>query len=295
MTAAGYFFGARKWMVAEHKPLLEKFLMYYAIPCMNINVFIRNLSPELLLGSWRILLVSFLGTIVCVIIAVLLVYLLRLPRNRAGVFVGMGSFSNALFVGYPMCRELFGDESVVFVMLYFICVSLLIFIGCYAAFAWFSDRKGKLSGKLIAKVFVNPPVVSGIIGILLVVLDVHLPRLLTGLFEYVSGTVSPLALLYCGFIIYETGIKSIRMDRGMAVMPVMRFVISPLVGAVFCVIFGVHQLASQVIIVEMAMPVITILVVMAKEWEADVQYAATGIVLSTLACFAVIPVLMLFF
>ena len=295
MTAAGFIFGAKKWMIAEHKTFMEKFLMYYAIPCLNIGALSRYLSPETLEGSWKILTVSCLGMFFCVLIAALIAYLLRLPRNRAGVFIGMGGFSNVLFVGYPMCRELFGEQAVVYVMLYFVCNSVLIFVVCYAVFAWFSGTERKLSLSRIVKIFINPPVLTAIIGILLVVFDISLPRPITALVDYVGATVSPLALLYCGFIIYEAGIKNISMDRGMAVMPVMRFVISPLVGLALCSIFGIPPLATSVVIIEMAMPVMTILVVMAKEWEADVQYAATGIVLSTLSCFVVIPILMLFF
>lgn len=294
MTAAGYIFGIKKWMLAQHKPFLEKFLTYFAIPCMSINGFISNLTPEILKGSWKIILVSFIGSIVCSVISVLIVYLLRLPKNRAGVFVAMGAFSNALFVGYPMCKELFGEESILYVMLFFLSCSIMIFLVSYAAFAWFSETGEKFSRKNVLRIFINPPIVSAVVAILLVVFDIPLPRPLSGLIGYVSNTVSPLALFYCGFIIYECGIRNIRMDRGMAAMPVMRFIISPLVCVVLCRAFNITPPASSVMIVEMAMPVMTIVVVMAKEWNADVQYAAVGIVLSTLLCFVTIPVLMLF-
>jgi predicted permease len=293
MTASGYAFGAKKWMKAEHKPFLEKYIMNYAIPCMCIDGFIRYLSPETLRGSLSILAVSSIGLLICFVLSALIAYLLRLPRKRAGVFIGMGAFSNALFVGYPMCKELFGEEAIIYVMLFFICASVLIFIGCYLAFAWYSETERKLSKAQIIKIFINPPVLSAVVGVIIVMAGIPIPRPLSGLIGYVSATVSPLALLYCGFVIYEAGIKNIRFDRGMAAMPVMRFVLAPLVGAGLCRLFGLPPLATSVIIVEMAMPVITILVVLAKQWEADVEYAAVGIVLSTLACFVVIPVLML--
>ena len=294
MTAAGYIFGAKKWMLEQHKRFLEKYIVNYAIPCMCIGSFIRLLSPDIIRESWKILAVSALGLCICLLLSAIVAYLLRLPKKRAGVFIGMCAFSNALFVGYPMCRELFGEESILYVMLFFISASILIFVGCYSAFAWFSETEKKLSKASIIKIFINPAVLSAIVGVLVVMVGIPLPRPVIGLLDYIGATVSPLALLYCGFIIYETGIKNIRMDRGMAVMPVMRFVVSPLIGIALCRIFNIPPLASSVIVVEMAMPVITILVVMAKEWDADVEYAAIGIVLSTLACFVVIPVLMLF-
>ena len=294
MTAAGYIFGVKKWMTAQQKPFLEKYIMNFAIPCMCIGGFIEHLSPEIFRESGKVVGVSALGLIICLVLSALVAYLLRLPKKRSGVFIGMCAFSNALFVGYPMCRELFGDEAVLYVMLFFVSASVLIFIGCYMAFAWFSETERKINKALLIRVFINPAVLSAVAGVLIVLTGITLPRPITALLGYIGGTVSPLALLYCGFIIYECGIKNIRMDRGMAVMPVLRFVISPLIGHALCRVFDLPPLASSVIIVEMAMPVITILVVMAKQWEADVEYAAIGIVLSTLACFVVIPVLMLF-
>ena len=294
MTAAGYIFGARKWMVAEYKPFLEKYLMFLAIPCATVDGFLKNISPELLRGSWRILVISTSALIICSLLSFLLAYLLRLPRNRAGAFIGMGGFSNALFVGYPMCRELFGDESVPYVMLFFLCLSILIFIVCYAGFAWFSGTENKIGRDRIVKIFVNPPVISAIVGVLMVIFGLTFPRPLNSLLGYVSATVSPLALFYCGFVIYEFGIKNIRIDRGIAVASVMRFVAAPLICAALCRLLGVSAPASSVLVVEISMPVVTVLVVMAKEWDADVQYAAVGIVLTTLACFVVVPVLMLF-
>jgi len=193
-----------------------------------------------------------------------------------------------------MCTELFGDEAILYVMLYFLSCSILIFIVCYAAFAWFSEAERKFGWNNILKIFINPPVISAVVGILIVMSGITLPHPLGGFIGYISGTVSPLALFYCGFVIYEAGIKNIRIDRGMAAMPIMRFVLAPLICAVLCRIFNIPAPASSVLIVEMAMPVITILVVMAKEWEADVQYAAVGIVVSTLACFVVIPIMMIF-
>jgi len=262
---------------------------------MCVDGFIRYLSPEILRGSWKLILIAFLGLCASYLLAFIVALLLRLPKKRAGVFVGMCGFSNFLFVGYPMCKELFGEESVIYVMLFFISSSFLIFVGCYTAFAWFSETStGKrFDWNNLFRIFINAPIISSVIGIIIVVAGITLPRVLTGFAGYIGSTVSPLALFYCGFTIYEAGIRNIRIDRGMAVMLPMRFVASPLIGYALCRVFDISPLATSVFVVEMAMPVITILVVLAKQWDADVEYAAAGIVLSTLACFIVVPVLIL--
>ena len=76
-------------------------------------------------------------------------------------------------------------------------------------------------------------------------------------------------------------------------MLLFRFIAAPAVCALFCASFGVTGLARSVYIVEAAMPVVTQTVVAAAEYGADEEFAAQGAALSTVACFVVIPVLML--
>ena len=72
-----------------------------------------------------------------------------------------------------------------------------------------------------------------------------------------------------------------------------RFLLAPALSVALCRAFGVTGLAHDVLIVETAMPVVTQTVVAAAEYGADEEFAAQGAALSTIACFVVIPVLML--
>ena len=291
LVAAGYFFGAKKWMVAEHKSFLEKFLVNLAIPCTCINGFIKNLTMDILRGSWKIILVSFLGIAICTVLSAAIAKLIRLPRLRTGVFIAMGGISNVIFVGFPVITELLGESNLVYAMLFLVANSPASFMLCYAILPWSSQGEFKFGLRQIRKVFLNPPLIGIAAGILLVVAGISLPSPISKTIEYLGGTVSPLALFYCGFIIYENGIKSIRFDRGMVAMLCIRFPLSIIVAYLLCYGLGVSAPASSVIVAEMAMPVMTTLVVLAKECDADAEYAARGVVLSTLACLVVIPVL----
>ena len=105
------------------------------------------------------------------------------------------------------------------------------------------------------------------------------------------------ALIYCGFIIYELGLSNLRPSqlrqmKGLPTMLAARLVISPLICAGMCRLFGITGLAYQVFVVESALPVVSQVTVMAGDFGADDKYAAPGATLSTLACFITIPVLM---
>ena len=139
----------------------------------------------------------------------------------------------------------------------------------------------------------RPPVLAVIAGTLLLALDLTLPRPIMSFADYISGSVAPLALIYCGYLIYEIGLRNLRLEQGLGVMLVVRFVVSPALCLLMCHLFGVTGLARSVFVVESALPVVNQAPVLASAYGADEHYAAMGMALSTIACFFVIPVLML--
>ena len=128
---------------------------------------------------------------------------------------------------------------------------------------------------------------------MLLVLGLRPPELVMRFASQISGSVTPLALIYCGYIVYEVGLKNLRFLQGMPTMLVIRLIISPLICAAFCMLGGVSGLAMRVFIVESALPVVSQITVMAGAYGADDRYAAIGATLSTVGCVITIPILML--
>ena len=55
---------------------------------------------------------AMLGVLMTLLLSLALAALLRLPRERWGVFVAMAAFSNTLFIGLPVSSQLFGDACI---------------------------------------------------------------------------------------------------------------------------------------------------------------------------------------
>lgn len=293
LTATGYLCGAKGWMRAEAKAFLSRFLLSLAVPCMCISGLRGNLTREMLSGSLRLLAAPFICNALNFAFSFLLAGLLKLPRRQKGVFMVMCSLSNAMFVGYAMCTELFGEACVPYVMLFYLAntsftQTLAMWLIRRSAEDGGSDWKRSLN-------FLASPTALGLFtGFALVLLDVKLPSFLASYLRYMSNIVSPLALLLTGYIIYEIGWDKLRLDRNLAVMLAFRFLLSPGLYVLCCALFGVRGLARDTLVVEAAMPVVTQTVVAAAQYGADERFAAEGAALSTLGSFVVIPVLMFF-
>ena len=292
LTATGYFCAAMGWMSPQAKRFISKFTMSVAIPCMCVYGLTNNLTHELLAGSLGFLLVPLLSTVGAFLLSLLVGKLLKLPRKRLGVFMMMCSVSNAIFIGLPMCTELFGEACTPYVMLYYLVNTSFVQLVGLSLVRW-SGEGGGFDKRMIKKFLTTPAVIGVLVSFVLVFTGIRLPSLVMSYCRYMNNLVTPLALLLTGYIIYEIGLKNLKLDRDLAIMLLFRFLLVPGVSFALCELFGVAGLGRSVLLVETAMPVVTQTVVAAADYGADEQFAAQGAALSTLACFVVIPVLML--
>jgi len=295
LMSIGYFMGHLGWMTEQEKKFVSKYVVNIAVPCNCIVGLLNNLNRDSLAEA-GIMLVSCLMSIgLTLLLSMVVATLLKLPRERWGVFVAMAGLANALFIGIPVSTQLFGQASMPYVMVYYLAnTTFLQSVGFLLIEN--SGRKGdsKITvGRVLKDVFSKPPIIAVLVTLVFLLADIMPPQPFMKFAQYISNSVSPLALIYCGFIIYELGLKNIRIMPGLPAMMVVRLVISPLLCMGMCAITGVSGLPSQVFIVESALPVVSQVPVMAGAYGADEKYAATGACLSTLGGFITIPILML--
>ena len=277
LMAVGYFLGVFGWMGSGEKKFLSRFVVNIAVPCNCLVGLLNNLKHEDLARAGQMMVFTVSSIVLTLLLSALAATLLRLPRSRWGVFVPMAGLSNVLFVGLPLCTQLFGEVCVPYVMVYYL--SNTIFTQSLAVVL--IERAGSQPGKggslahRMLDMLRKPPIVGMAVSIVLLVLGLRPPELVMRFASQISGSVTPLALIYCGYIVYEVGLKNLRFLQGMPTM------------------LGVSGLAMRVFIVESALPVVSQITVMAGAYGADEEYAATGACLSMLGCFFTIPVLML--
>ena len=295
IMSLGYFMGQLGWMTAQEKGFVSKYIVNIAVPCNCIVGLPNSLDRDSLAHAGWMLVAGLLGVGMTLLISMGVATLLRLPRERWGVFVAMAGLSNTLFIGIPVCTQLFGEACMPYLMVYYLSnTTFLQSVGILLV-----ERSGTVSTEKATvfgfwkDIFTKPPILSVIFSICLLVLNLRLPDPLMRFAGYVSDSVTPLALIYCGFIVYEVGLKNLRLLPGHALMLVLRLVAAPMVCLGFCTLFGVTGLARSVFVVESALPVVSQITVMAGAYGADEKYAATGSCLSIFCSFITIPILML--
>lgn len=295
LMAVGYFMGSAGWMAAGEKKFLSKYIINIAVPANCIVGLLNNLDRDSLAQAGVQLISAVLGVGASLLLSVGAACLLRLPRSRWGVFVAMAGLSNTLFIGIPVCTQLFGEAAMPFIMVYYLGNTSFLQSAGIMLISRAGSQAGEGGGLLrfLRETFTKPPILGVLAGVVMLALGVQLPVPVMRFAKYISDTVSPLALIYCGFIVYEVGLKNLRLLPGLPTMLVLRLAVAPAVCFVFCRLFGLEGLVRDVFLVESALPVVSQVTVMAGAYGADEEYAAVGSCLSILGSFITIPILML--
>ena len=285
LMSVGYIMGRWGWMTAREKGFVSKYIVNIAVPCNCIVGLLNNLDHDSLASAGWMLAAGLSSIGITLLISMGVATLLHLPRERWGVFVAMAAFSNTLFIGIPVCTQLFGDACMPYLMVYYLSnTSFLQSVGFLLIEYSGSVRKERTTVLgFLKNVFVKPPILGVIFAICMLLLDLSLPDPLMRFAGYVSDSVTPLALIYCGFIVYEVGMT----------MLLMRLVCAPAVCLCFCSLFGMTGLARDTFAVESALPVVSQITVISGAYGADEKYAATGSCLSIFASCITLPILML--
>ena len=293
LTACGYVCAALGWITPEVKSFLSKYLMRFAVPVMCIYSLRSNLTLELLMSFWRMLLIPLICSFALYALAGLAGRAFRLEPKQNSVYKLMCSVSNAMFIGYSMCLELFGEACTPYVMTYYLVNTAFAQLVGVAGIRRAGGTDGHSPKDAILAFFKTPSILGVLAGLLLIVTDLHLPTLAMSCMKYVNNTVTPLALLMAGNTIHEIGLKKLRLDKVQLSVMAFRFLIAPGLCLALCAVLGVTGLARNVLVVQTAMPVLTQAVVASTEYGGDERMAAQGVAITTLACFVVIPALML--
>ncbi|MCI9352064.1 MAG: AEC family transporter [Lawsonibacter sp.] len=295
LMGVGYLMGRLGWMTAAEKKFLNKYIVNIAVPANCVISLLKNLNREELAQAVPQLIAVLLGLAATLLLSMGTATLLRLPRNRWGVFVAMGGMSNTLFVGLPICMQLFGDPGVPYLMLYYLCgISTFQSVGVLLIQHAGNQDAPKMSvGGFIRNIVTRPPILGVAAALVMLSLGLELPETLRSFGQYIANSVVSLALIYCGFILYEVGLRNLKLLRGLPAMLVIRLAVAPVICWGFCQLFQIGGITRDVFLVESALPVISQVPVMAGAFGADEEYAAIGTCLSILCCFVSLPVLML--
>ena len=293
MILVGFVIGEKGWFDDKSRGLLAKLVTQVALPCYMLYTITQRFTAADLLKMLPALRFPALSMVVLLGIATAVARIFAVRQDRRGLFISMFFNSNTIFVGLPINQALFGDASIPYVLIYYMCNTTFFWtLGTYLIQR---DGEGEAQFDLktsLKKVF-SPPLMGFLLGLVLVMLQIKLPAFLASDLQYLGNLTTPLSMIFIGLSVSHVGVKQLILGKDQLLILLGRFVVAPLLMASIVYWVPLPSLMKQVFIIQSAMPVMTNAPVVARLYGADSDYAAVMVTETTLATMVLIPILML--
>lgn len=299
MMIIGYFLWKKKWLDEPANQKLSKIVVNIFNPMLVVyGVLGKSSGKDMGLVAQNLFLM-LLFYILLIVFGILFVWILRPKKSERYVYWMMTIFPNVGFMGIPVISSIFGMESVIYIAFYMLGYNLLLYtLGIVLARKAAADReecqgpKEKQGGQW--KRIFNVGVLASLGAILIFMFQISVPAPVVTFFDYMGNATIPLSMILIGVSIAKADMKTIFTNVKMYFYTGIRMILFPILvislmkGLSFDpVVFGVFAL-------ELAMPVGSIITLIAKENGADETCSTNGIVLSTLVSILTIPIVCMF-
>ena len=293
MILVGFVIGEKGWFDDKSRGLLAKLVTQVALPCYMLHTITQRFTAADLLKMLPALRFPALSMVILLGIATGVARIFAVRQDRRGLFISMFFNSNTIFVGLPINQALFGDASIPYVLIYYMCNTTFFWtLGTYLIQR---DGEGEAQFDLktsLKKVF-SPPLMGFLLGLVLVMLQIKLPAFLASDLQYLGNLTTPLSMIFIGLSVSHVGVKQLVLGKDQLLILLGRFLVAPLLMASIVYWMPLPNLMKQVFIIQSAMPVMTNAPVVARLYGADSNYASVMVTETTLATMVVIPILML--
>lgn len=311
MMLVGYFCYKINWIDDHTYGKLSKIVVNILNPLLVIDgVLGKNTGEDLnKLGiNFSMMIIYF---IFLIIISIPVVKILRPEKKNVELYRLMMIFSNVGFMGIPVISALYGSGVIIYIVFYMLGYNFLLYTyGIILAkrsaqrnlqsSEKMNDENGKnvdentLSFKENIKSIMNPGVIAGILAIVLFMLNIQVAAPVASFIKYLSQCVVPMSMILIGASMAQHELKTIFNEMKMYWFLLIRLVIIPIAVALLVRQLPIDSQILGVFILMLAMPVGSIVVLVAMEQGADSTCCTKGSVVSTLLSIITIPIVAMF-
>lgn len=271
----------------KYKDAISKVIKNITLPLLIItSMMSKELTTDALINTGITVFSAVVVMAVMYGAGFLTAKIFHLPEPTKTVHALLSATGNVVFLGYPVITAVYGAEGLYYAMIYGIVNDTFLWsAGVYLI----NKSSGKENSKENLKKLLNPNTISCILGIVLMLLGVKLPRVLHDTLSGVGHLTTNLSMLFIGMVLATVDFKKIYKRVSMLSIIILKMVVMPVFAAFLLSLFGVNPITCGVIVLQIAMPAQTVMSIITNEANSDVSYAAEYIFLSTMLSVGTLP------
>ena len=157
MIATGFYLSRKGWFSESFSSAVAQLVTKVCLPTYMIVNLTVNFSHDQLIEMSGGLPVPIISMALGYFIGHAAARLLKVRRDRVGVFCTVFFVSNTIFIGLPMTLALFGEEGIPYVMLYYMVNTTMFWVVAVHDMASDAGVAAPWLSRKTLKVVLNPP------------------------------------------------------------------------------------------------------------------------------------------
>lgn len=290
MIFMGFLIVKAKLLNSEDSKILSIIVLYLIIPCVIINAFQVDYTPQTVKG----LLIALAGSVMTQVILLIVVSILGRVFYLNEVEVASIYYSNSGNLIVPIVMFILGKEWVLYG-----CV----FMSVQLVFIWTHCKKiiSRESVYDWRKIVLNINMISIAIGIVLFLSRIHLPEDINSTLSAVGGMIGPASMIVTGMLFAGMDFKQIFASKRVYFVTFLRLIVVPAIALVLIKFSYLASLSSNgpkimlIVFLAIITPSASTVTQMCQVYENDSQYASAINVVTTLLAIITMPLMVMLF
>ena len=287
MIFMGFLIVKAKLLNSEDSKILSIIVLYLIIPCVIINAFQVDYTPQTVKG----LLIALVGSVMTQVILLIVVSILGRVFE---VEVASIYYSNSGNLIVPIVMFILGKEWVLYG-----CV----FMSVQLVFIWTHCKKiiSRESVYDWRKIVLNINMISIAIGIVLFLTRIHLPEDINSTLSAVGGMIGPASMIVTGMLFAGMDFKQIFASKRVYFVTFLRLIVVPAIALVLIKFSYLASLSSNgpkimlIVFLAIITPSASTVTQMCQVYGNDSQYASAINVVTTLLAIITMPLMVMLF
>lgn len=278
-------------LTTEDSKVLSKICVYVCIPCMIIDSFQIERTPDMMSGF-------IIAAVVAVVYHIIYIGFCRIFRDvwhlsaveRASII-----YTNVGSLIVPLVSFVFGTEWVVYVCIFIVVQTVLIWTHGKALIC---HDGGKADWK---KIFGNINIIAIIVGLLMFFTHITLPGILGSVNGRLADMLGPLSMLVVGMVMGDADLAAVFRNKRVYFICFLRLIVCPVLSVLFILCSGLGQYhpdahtIMEVLLLAGASSSAATVTQIVQVFGEDSQYASIINVMSVVLCVVTMPMITFLF
>ena len=290
MIFMGFLIVKAKLLNSEDSKILSIIVLYLIIPCVIINAFQVDYTPQTVKG----LLIALAGSVMTQVILLIVVSILGRVFHLNEVEVASIYYSNSGNLIVPIVMFILGKEWVLYG-----CV----FMSVQLVFIWTHCKKiiSRESTYDWRKIVLNINMISIAIGIVLFLTRIHLPAIINNTLSAVGSMIGPASMIVTGMLFAGMDFKQIFANKRVYFVSFFRLIIVPVIALFLIKCSQLSTFSSNgnklmmIVFLAIITPSASTVTQMCQVYGNDSQYASAINVVTTLLATVTMPLMVMLF